>query len=248
MKNVYVYSNNFINLLCLIDKLLKENIRPYNIKNKSYNSNLFDNVIELNINEREEIISEFINKYGRDNFKIIYYVFLSNNDKKEIIIFYYLLNFDKYKENLAKIRNLKCVSEALKISSKVSRENHKFKGFTRFRELNNHVLYAEINPDNDILDVLSIHFKNRLSREYWIIKDVNHGKISIYNKKDFYVVSSNEFNLLEVIDSKDEELYKDLWKQFYKTIGICERKNDVCRRNFMPLKYWRYLLEVKDEI
>ena len=37
------------------------------------------------------------------------------------------------------------------------------------------------------------------------------------------------------------------WKDFYKTIGIKERKNDRCRMNFMPKKYWKYILEMSDE-
>ena len=37
-----------------------------------------------------------------------------------------------------------------------------------------------------------------------------------------------------------------MWKTFYNTIGIEERKNNRCRMNFMPKKYWKYILEVGD--
>ena len=70
------------------------------------------------------------------------------------------------------MRNLKCVDASLKISKYVSNENHKLKGFLRFQELENHILYAEISPTNNVLELLSIHFKKRLKNEYWIIKDV----------------------------------------------------------------------------
>ena len=48
------------------------------------------------------------------------------------------------------------------------------------------------------------------------------------------------------LDIKTDEI-EDLWKSFYNTIGIKERKNDRCRMNFMPKKYWKYILEVENE-
>ena len=48
--------------------------------------------------------------------------------------------------------------------------------------------------------------------------------------------------------SSNEEMFDDLWKTFYKTIGIKERKNERCRQNFMPKKYWQYITEVKGEL
>ena len=63
------------------------------------------------------------------------------------------------------MRNIKSVSEALKISKYVGHENHKFKGFLRFKELENNVLYAEFSPENDILFLLSKHFEKRLKNK-----------------------------------------------------------------------------------
>ena len=52
----------------------------------------------------------------------------------------------------------------------------------------------------------------------------------------------NEFKL-----SDDEKTFEELWIEFYNTIGIKERKNDRCRMNFMPKKYWKYITEMSDE-
>ena len=54
------------------------------------------------------------------------------------------------------------------------------------KELKNKCLYAEIEPVNNILFLISNHFKNRLKNEYWIIKDNKHNLISIYDKKYNY--------------------------------------------------------------
>lgn len=245
MNNIYIYQNNFISLLNLIKYLLKNKIKPFDIKDEFYNRSMLDNLIYLNI--EDDNILEFIKYIGNINLKIIYYVYLSTTENKELIIYYYILNTFKYHEKTIYMRNLNCVSKSLKIYNHVKRESHRFKGFTRFRQINNKILYAEINPDNNIIEIVSNHFKERLKYEYWIIKDVNRNILSLYNKKDYVLVSGNDIKLLELNNSKEEVEIQKLWQEFYKTIGIKERKNDRCRMNFMPKKYWKYILEVKEE-
>ncbi len=247
MQDIYIYNNTFKGLLCLIYELLQKKIKPYNIKGLDYTPNLFDNLIKLNLKYDGDIIQKFIEEFGNYNFKIIYYVYLSLNAKKEIIIYYYLKNYYNYYRNLPYMRNLKCVDEALKISKKVSAECHKFKGFTRFKKLKNNVYYAEINPDNDILELLSIHFKRRLKNEFWLINDVNRKIISMYNKKDFEIIPSGNWQF-KLETSEEENIFLEMWQQFYETVSIKERENLACRRNFMPKKYWKYIEEVKKEL
>ena len=54
--------------------------------------------------------------------------------------------------------------------------------------------------------------------------------------------------MADYLISNDELDIQNLWKEFYKTIGIAKRKNDRCRMNFMPKKYWKYIIEVSDEL
>ena len=145
------------------------------------------------------------------------------------------------------MKNNKYILNCIKPQEYVSRENHKFKGFTRFKKHENDIYYAEINPTNNILFLLSNHFKKRLSTEFWIIKDVNRGLYSIYNKENFIIASDNEFKMNKFKLSDDEKTFEELWIEFYNTIGIKERKNDRCRMNFMPKKYWKYITEMSDE-
>ena len=48
-------------------------------------------------------------------------------------------------------------------------------------------------------------------------------------------------DVLKPSDFSDNN-YEELWKLFYENIGIKERKNEKCRNNFMPKKYWKYIL------
>lgn len=245
---VYVYNDNFLSLLALIVILIIKKTIPKDIKPCNFEFGLFDEVEELLLPEKEETINYIIKNIGYDNFNMIFRLYLSVSKDKEILIFYYCLYSLKYKEKTRFMCNNKWVNEALKQSLYVSRENHKFKGFTRFKKMNNEIYYAEINPTNNILLLLSNHFKARLKNEYWIIKDVNRNLYSLYDKKNFIIVSGDEFKINDFNLSDDEDKFLSLWKEFYNTVGIKERKNDRCRMNFMPKKYWKYIVEVSDEL
>jgi len=243
---IYIYDGSFVNLLTLVNYLIKNKIKPLNIKNDLYNPNLLEETFYPKLKNYDTLIERIINKIGNFSFRVIYYVFLSNSNNKELLIYYFLLNSLKYKEKICYMRNLKCVSECLRISQYVKRENHKFKGFVRFKELDNEFLYSEIEPENNILFLLSTHFKSRLKNECFIIKDLKRKIISVYDKKNLYILDEDDFILNTTNISNDELSYQEMWKEFYKTIGISQRKNDRCRMNFMPKKYWKHIIEVKE--
>lgn len=248
MNLVYVYDGSFLGLLSLIVFLIGKNVIPYEIKDQQYVPNLFEEIVSISITKDKNIGSLVIQKIGYYNFRMMYYVFLSEAEHKELVLYYFFRNGLKYHEKIGYQRNLKCVCKVLKISQYVSHEIHKLKGFLRFQELENRVLYAQMTPENNILFDLSLHFQKRLQSEYWIIHDVKRGLLSCYDKNHFLIVFEENFQFNTKNASKEEENFKMLWQIFYKTIGIKERKNERCRMNFMPKKYWKYITEVRDEL
>ncbi len=236
MNRVFLYDRTFPNLLSLIKYLIDNKIKPDNICKEDYtNISLFDEPINLKIK----------NKYvslNKEVLNIVYKVFLSNDLNKELIIYYFILNSYKYKDILLR-RNLKCVVKALDISKYVSRETHRFKGFTRFKDYGT-FLYADINPTNNILPLLMNHFNKRLQNEYFIIKDVNRNLLGIYDKNKYYLVDGNNY---KVNISKENDNITDLWKIFFSSIAIKERTNLRNQMNLMPKKYWQYIIEMSDK-
>jgi len=43
--------------------------------------------------------------------------------------------------------------------------------------------------------------------------------------------------------AEDEKLFQRLWKQYYKSISIQERKNPKVHRQLLPKRFWKYLPE-----
>jgi probable DNA metabolism protein len=46
-----------------------------------------------------------------------------------------------------------------------------------------------------------------------------------------------------VAKAADEDLYRSLWKAYYKAINIPERKNTRLMLRLMPRRYWKYMPE-----
>lgn len=245
---IYLYDGSWIELLSLINYLLKENKKPLNIKEESkYTPNLIDQALHLNIKKEKKIYQEWIKKVSRDIVKIAYYVYLSNDENKELIIYYFLKNGLKYKDKVKYLRNLKCVNKALSLTHYVFGEAHRMKGFLRFQEMKNGFLYAQMEPENNIICLLTTHFKKRLPQENWLICDEKRKIYAFYDTTRVYFLESDEIIKLNLEFSKKELDIEDLWKTFFKTIAIKERKNTRAQRNFMPLKYRKYMLETDDE-
>ena len=93
---IYLYKESFIDLLNLINYLLKNKIQPENLKNEFYLKTLLEETYYPFIEEDNGLCDRMINKIGIDSFTIIYYVFLSNVNDKELLIYKFLLNSLKY--------------------------------------------------------------------------------------------------------------------------------------------------------
>ena len=244
MNRVFLYDGSYFSLINLVLKLLKLENNPLDIKSeKNYENNLLDDVIRLELNNinLDADLPGFI-------IHITYYVYLSENKNKELIIYYFLKNYFKYFNDILKHRNLKCVNEALKVSKYVSNEAHKLKGFLRFEKMENNFYYACINPTNNVLPILANHFQKRLKQENWLIYDSKRNLYVMYDKRKVSYLDNGNISKLNLNLDKNESEINILWKTFFKTISIKERKNLRCQMNFMPKKYWNNLLEMEDEL
>ena len=247
MNKVYLYEGDFYSLIALIVELIKKRIIPGDIDNiNEYEDKLFDEVMFLEVDEYRN--RELLNKYlSKRVLGSIYYTFLSDNSNKEMIIYNFIKAALVYKNKVFGYRKLDCVNDVIRISRRVGGEAHKLKGFLRFKELKNSVLYGVINPTNNVIGILAYHFQKRLSNEYWIIKDENRGIYALYDKRKVIYLNDEDIIKLNLELGEKEEMVEELWKTFFKTIAIKDRENKRCQMNFMPKKYWKNILEMEEE-
>ncbi len=249
VNNTYLYDGSMEGFLTAVSQCLKLKTIPENITIEEYYlENLFETPVYINTDYEESIkITQLINNISSYCLYNVYTAFLSKDKSKEIIILKYILCLWKYGNKFNFMKNNDSLIAINSLSKKVARESHRLKGFLRFREISNNILYADIEPDNNITEVLAKHFKERLKNELWVIHDKRRNIVAIYDRNDYLIINVQEINLNQLINNNCEENYKELWKDYFNNITIKERKNLRCQMNFMPKKYWKYLTEMEEK-
>ena len=140
------------------------------------------------------------------------------------------------------------VCKAFKLSRNAGRECCHLEGFLRFEELEGKVLYAQVEPENNLLTFLMAHFSNRFPEENFLIHDVGRRQMGIHKKQEgldtwFTVDVSEMRERPQLRHSMDEGCYQELFRCFCKEIGIQERENAQLQRNLLPLHFRKYMTE-----
>jgi len=172
----------------------------------------------------------------------IYKLYLSNYKDKGILCYRYLKIAFKLGSNIHKYLHLDEVRELDLIDRRVSIESHRFEGFVRFKYINNSFLYSSIDPDNNILEIISPHFQRRFSNEYWIIHDIKREIASVYNKISWEIKETDTKTYNSLKNYNDN--FQDLWKGYFKSTTIKERINPKLQKRQMPKRYWANLSEI----
>ena len=72
------------------------------------------------------------------------------------------------------------VRKVFELSRRAWHIAHRHMGFVRFRELENGILFSEIDAEADILPLIGHHFADRLSVENWMIYDKRRKKAAVH--------------------------------------------------------------------
>jgi len=138
------------------------------------------------------------------------------------------------------------VMRILELSRKVGNESHLYKGFVRFSELGNGILFSKIDPKCNVLTMIGDHFCDRFPMENWVIYDATR-KISAVHKagEGWGLVLDGEIDSSIFEQIEQEGQYEKLWKVFFNTIGIESRYNPRCQRTMLPKWYRDNMVEFK---
>lgn len=94
------------------------------------------------------------------------------------------------------------------------------------------------------------HFEKRFADQKWIIYDTRRNFGFYYDLKSTEEVTftnsavnpSNGKINSDLLD-KDELLFQDLWKAYFKSMCIKERFNPKLHKQLLPKRFWKYLIE-----
>ena len=246
INTTYIYDGTFDGFLTIVFDVFSNKTLPKKIYSKDiYIPNFLDKTlyIKTDYEKSKRVFNGIEKNICYETLYNSYNAFLSNEKDKEINILKYICEGF---EIGPKINNMLTNSYVYKVISMRKRalfECHKLKGLLRFVEVGNNLFYASIHPDNNIIEPLGHHFINRLPNQFFIIHDKYRNLCFLYNGQTYQIVDSTNINIPQF--TENEKLYQDLWKAFFKTIAIKERKNPKCQMQYMPKKYWKDLIEMK---
>ncbi len=136
------------------------------------------------------------------------------------------------------------VGRVHEVARTVGRELHRLKGLVRFRELEDGTLWAPIDPEANIVAPLALYFKGRVPSEVWLIHDVRRRLAIRWDLNDLAWVERDALPPENPDLAENEEAYQTMWRTYFRTIGIKERRNPRLQRQNMPVRYWKHLIEI----
>ncbi|WP_293784976.1 TIGR03915 family putative DNA repair protein [uncultured Pedobacter sp.] len=136
-----------------------------------------------------------------------------------------------------------------KYAKSVEREKHRMEAFIRFQKTGDGIYYAGIDPDFNVLPLISNHFKNRYADQQWVIYDLkrkyglHYNLIAVEEITISFTSGASKQNPASELMDENEFLYATLWKDYFKSANIVARKNTKLHVQHVPRRYWKYLTE-----
>ncbi len=225
-------------------------IQVQNPDESNYNMELFTEYIYVkdSAEKAEKVAKAIKEKISLEAFDMVCHAVFSDDLQKGDKIYRFLILGFTMGSKVVSCLSKDAVLNIFNLNRNVFNESHHFLGFLRFKEIKNHILLSKINPKNDILRLIAPHFSDRLNTENFVIYDERR-KTAVIHRSGFswIYVSGNDFNLdkFEELSEREEE-FQLLWKTFFDSIAIEERKNDKLQKNNLPLRFRSNMLEFTD--
>ena len=234
-------------LTCIFESFYEKRI-PDDVTTECVQCGLLDEIVTIKTDsEKAERVYKCLKncktKYLVSDFNL---TFRSGEKSRFKVLFDYLnVAISNKNIDVSKAFALPEIQAFTDLKNRIYTETHRFKGFLRFMETEKGFYYACYEPDNDITELLVPHFTARLQSSF-IIHDIKRNILALCDGKRYKILNGGD-NGVTVFISESEEIFLDLWQQYYKSINIEERKNLRQMRNYMPERYWKNLSEKQEK-
>ncbi len=248
MTTAFIFDETFDGLLSCVftaysAKIFPDKVLPSNNLQQDFMCRY--TTVKTDCNQAERVRKGLIKTAGWRAFHLAYTAFMSDIPEIFTSVFNFICLAFRHKNEVLNLLTNENVLAVEKGSFRSTREADKLKGFLRFREVEGEIMYGEIEPSCNVIEILAHHFADRFPLMTFIITDKKRGISAVYNGE----ITLTTLSLSNVLkNSKEEENYQQLWREFMDSLNIKERKNPKCQRTLMPKKYWKYMLETQPDI
>lgn len=244
---IYCYDGSFEGLLCCVFESFSKRETPAGVMAGTQEQLTLAEIrlIPSDPKKAERVAAAIPRKISPRAAETVKIAFLTCGEDKDLLILKYLqigFRIGAAIENMLAEDTVNALNKAV---LHCTNEAQKMRQFIRFSDFDGY-LAAVIEPKNRVLPLIADHFTDRYRNESFLIYDEAHRMALVYYSHKAEIIENIDFEMPAA--SAEEERYRELWKSFYKTIGIEERYNPRCRMTLMPKRYWAHMTEVREEL
>jgi probable DNA metabolism protein len=250
----YIFDGTFYGLLTAIFESYERKQKIVKLCTpEAFNRDIFNEPVSIETSEEKALrVWKGLNKKINAEHSMHFYTswYADNNTTWQLMFDYALYIFDHpagFDQNYGN----ELVLGLSQIAKKVSRERHRMKAFIRFEKGANQLFHALVKPDYNVLPLIAGHFERRYTDQPWVIYDELRHYGLYYDLKQVQEVIFEDAGINAIALPEDvaldagEQLYVTLWKDYFNSTNIKERKNMKLHIQHVPKRYWRYLTEKK---
>lgn len=258
MENVktLIYDGSFNGFLTAVFIAFDEKIQVADIQKNSVSQNgLFSETETIfTRTERAKRVWNGIQKKSHTAIKNIYFAYLSETEGVELLLYRYIQQLFVDKKSIYSDSSDDSIFKISQLATSVGREKHRMEAFVRFQLSRDDIYFATIEPDFDVLPLISKHFRSKYADRQWLIYDVKR-KYGIYYDLEYVEIVS--LDLTEIYNnninknhnfSAGEYEPQDFSNHYFKSTNIKSRINRKLHPQNVPKRQWKYLGEKKEAV
>lgn len=251
-----IYDGSFNGFLTAIFVAFEEKMQVADIQKNSISQNgLFSETETIFTHtERAKRVWNGIQKKSHTAIKNVYFSYLSETEGVELLLYRYVRKLFVDKISVYSDYSDDIVPKISQLAKSVGGEKHRMEAFVQFQLSRDDIYFANIEPDFDVLPLISKHFRSRYADQQWLIYDIKR-KYGIYydlecmeivslDLTEMYTYSINKNHRF----SAEEYESQDVWNHYFKSTRIKSRINSKLHTQHVPKRNWKYQGEKKEAV
>lgn len=251
MEKIILFDGSWEGLLTVVFDIFDYKIQPIYVGvTGSYQGGFFSEVHTVTqVTEKAERVRKgLLKKVDKQAYMDLYCSFLSESPAAYLLVLRTICYYFGSDGDASKNYSFDQVLQIRQLARSVMRERHRMKAFVRFKLLNDGLYLALVEPDFNVLPLIAKHFEQRYADQRWLIFDAKRNYGIYYDlvhtsEIKFEQGEQPSLGSITIHLDEQEDKYDELWRRYFKSVNILERKNSKLHIQHVPFRYWKYLNE-----
>lgn len=250
--NIYLYDGTFDGLLSAIFESYRLQAPAHRfVREFEWQESIFEEpvLVSCRADWAKRVRSGVSRKASPKAVSMLYRCFLSEYADAEMLIYHFVRLAMSSPNNIEDNFRDEAVLRLHQIDKQMKREVHRMHAFVRFQRTRDDIYCAVIDPDFDVLPLITDHFEKRYPAQEWLIYDFRRHYGMHFDQRSTRPVTFDPegHQALRRLNNQSAEAgeldYQKLWQVYFKHTNIPERRNPKLHLQHVPRRYWKYLVE-----